>query len=261
MGLPYDNPPVTFIFTAKISSIKNIITSAATLLLTAFGLSAYGQTPAHSQIEVKGTVYDKTRYFAMQGVSVLGTSGQGTTTDSVGRYTIRLSATDSIYFSYLGKRTAKFPVKGVVPGFPMDISLAVTIDSLPLVVVRPKLHRYDSLENREEYRKVFEYQPEYLTGNGGISLDMLLSGKKNRQMLALQRRLIEEEEDKYVDYRFNKTLVRKITGLQRPALDTFMRIYRPTYEFILNCENDYEFYKYIKDCGIYFSKTYLQPAP
>jgi len=24
----------------------------------------------------------------------------------------------------------------------------------------------------------------------------------------------------------------------------------------VNCENDYEFYKYIKDCGMYFSDHY-----
>ncbi len=214
---------------------------------------------ALAQVEVKGTVYDKSRFFAMQGVSVLGTNGQGTATDSMGHYKIRLASEDSIYFSYLGKQTARFPVKGIVSGYPLDISLAVNVDSLPLVVVRPKPYRYDSLDNREEYRKVFEYSPDYFaTGSGGIglNLDMLLSGKKNRQMLALQRRLIEQEQDKYVDYRFNKTLVKKITGLQRPALDTFMRIYRPTYEFILNCENDYEFYKYIKDCGLYFSRVW-----
>lgn len=214
---------------------------------------------AFAQMEVKGTVYDKTRYFAMQGVSVLGTSGQGTSTDSMGHYKIRLGANDSVYFSYLGRQTARFPVKGLVAGYPLDISLAVNIDSLPLVVVRPKLYRYDSLENREEYRRVFEYEPDYFaSGSGGVglNLDMLLSGRKNRQMLALQRRLLEQERDKYVDHRFNKTLVRKITGLERPALDTFMRIYRPTYEFILNCENDYEFYKYIKDCGVYFSRVW-----
>ena len=213
----------------------------------------------HAQVEVKGAVYDKSRLFAMQGVSVLGTAGQGTMTDSTGHYVIRLGADDSIYFSYLGKYTARFPVKGIVAGYPLNISLAVVIDSLPLVVVRPKLYRYDSLENREEYRRVFEYEPDYFaSGSGGVglNLDMLFSGKKNRQMLALQRRLLEEERDKYVDHRFNKTLVRKITGLKAPALDTFMRVYRPSYEFIQNCENDYEFYKYIKDCGLYFSRTW-----
>lgn len=215
---------------------------------------------AHGQMDVRGAVFDRSQLFAMPGVSVLGTSGKGTETDSTGHYSIRLNADDSIYFSYLGKHTAKFPVKGIAPGYPFDMSLAVDVDSLPLVIVRPKLYRYDSLENRDEYRRVFDYEPEYLTdgGSGGVgfNLDMLFSGRKNRQMLALQRRLIEEEQDKYVDHRFNKTIVKKITGLQRPALDTFMRIYRPTYEFILSCENDYEFYKYIKDCGLYFERVW-----
>jgi len=214
---------------------------------------------AFAQVEVKGTVYDKSRLFAMQGVSVMGTNGQGTMTDSTGHYKIKLAAGDSVYFSYLGKQTARFPVKGIVPGYPLDISLAVNVYSLPLVVVRPKPYRYDSLDNREEYRRVFDYSPDYFSsGSGGVglNLDLLLSGRKNRQMLALQRRLLEQEQDKYIDYRFNKTLVKKITGLQRPALDTFMRMYRPTYEFILNCENDYEFYKYIKDCGLYFSRVW-----
>jgi hypothetical protein len=210
---------------------------------------------ASGQVEIRGTVYDRSRLFAMPGVSVLGTSGQGTMTDSAGRYTIRLNKSDSIYFSYLGKATVKFPVKTIAPNYPMDMSLGVSVDSLPLVVVRPKVYRYDSLENREEYRRVFEYQqPDYLgaanEGLGvGLNLDALFNAKKIRQTLALQQRLIEQEHDKYVDHRFSKTLVRKITGLPSPAIDTFMRVYRPSYEFIQRCENDYEYYKYIRDWG------------
>ena len=220
---------------------------------------------AHAQVEVRGTVYDQSQLFAMPGVSVMGTSGQGTTTDSLGRYKLKLSPEDSIFFSYLGRRTAKYPVKRIARDYPLDMSLAVRVDSLPLVVVRPKPYRYDSAENRDEYRKVFEYQPDYVVGgeNGGVgfNLDMLFNARKNRQTLSLQRRLLEEEQDKYVDYRFNKTLVRRITGLQRPAIDTFMRLYRPSYQFIRNCENDYEFYKYIRDCGIYFLAMWKQEHP
>jgi len=109
------------------------------------------------------------------------------------------------------------------------ISQAVNVDSLPLVIVRPRLYRYDSLENREEYRRIFEYQPDYLVGgaNGGVgfNLDMLFNARKNRRMEAFRQRLLWEEREKYVDHRFNRTLVKKITGLQRLALDTFMRIY------------------------------------
>jgi plasmid maintenance system killer protein len=220
---------------------------------------------ALGQVEVKGTVYDRSQLFAMPGVSVLGTSGAGTMTDSTGHYSIRLNSGDSIYFSYLGKFTTKFPVKRIAPGYPFNMSLAVNVDSLPLVVVRPKLYRYDSAENREEYRRVFDYQPDDPLGNGnggvGFNLDILFNGRKNRQMLALQRRLVEEERDKYIDHRFNKILVKKITGLKGAALDTFMRVYRPSYEFILGCENDYEFLKYIKDCGLYFSRTRKEEHP
>ena len=217
-----------------------------------------------AQFEVHGTVYDKSRYFAMPGVSVMSTAGQGTMTDSAGHYRIRVTRKDSIYFSYLGKATVKFPITIIDPNSPMDISIAVAIDSLPLVVVRPKAYRYDSMENRDEYRKVFDYEPDYIgSGQGGvgINLDMLFGARRNRQMLALKRRLIEEEQDKYVDYRFNRTLVRRITGLQRPALDQFMRMYRPTYDYIKSCENDYEFYKYIKECSVYFLRTYKADNP
>jgi hypothetical protein len=237
------------------------------LLPIALFLLTLVSSEVSGQIVVNGTVYDRSRYFAMPGVSVMGTSGQGTMTDSTGQYHIRVHPKDSIYFSYLGKATVKFPVKSIATNYPMDISLAVTIDSLPLVVVRPRAYRYDSMENREEYRKVFDYDPQGAVGPSssglgvGVNLDMLFGARRNHQMLSLQRRLIEEEQDKYVDYRFNRVLVRKITGLQGAPLDAFMRMYRPSYDFIKNCENDYEFYKYVKDCGAYFTQIWKQDNP
>jgi hypothetical protein len=232
------------------------------ILLAALFLASQS---ALGQIEVHGTVYDRSRYFAMPGVSVMSTAGQGTMTDSIGQYRLRVARRDSIFFSYLGKATVKFPIRSIDPNSPMDISIAVAVDSLPLVVVRPKAYRYDSMENRDEYRKIFDYEPDYVgqgEGGAGVNLDLLFGARRNRQMLSLQRRLIEEEEDKYVDYRFNRTLVRRITGLERPALDLFMKMYRPSYDFIKSCENDYEFYKYIKDCGTYFLRTYkLETSP
>jgi carboxypeptidase-like protein len=216
------------------------------------------------QMEVRGTVYDRSRYFALPGVSVLSTSGLGTMTDSTGQYHLRVTRKDSISFSYLGRSTAKFPIRNISVNSPMDISLAVAVDSLPLVVVRPKPYRYDSMANRDEYRKIFDYEPDYVgqgEGGAGINLDMLFGARRNRQMLALKTRLIEEEQEKYVDYRFNRTLVRQITGLDRPALELFMHMYRPTYDFVKSCENEYEFYKYIKDCGIYFMRTYKIDTP
>ena len=66
-------------------------------------------------------------------------------------------------------------------------------------------------------------------------------------MLSFQRRLIAEEEDKFIDHRFSKTLVKKITALSGTELEKFMKIYRPTLEFTQE-SNEYEFYSYIKIC-------------
>ncbi|HWK05007.1 MAG TPA: hypothetical protein VNS58_15300 [Puia sp.] len=226
---------------------------------------------AAGQVQIKGTIYDRSLRFALPGVSVMATSGGGTATDSLGHYSIRLFSGDSIYFSYLGRFTARFPVKNLSPNQPFDMSLQVAIDSLPSVYVRPKDYRMDSLENREEYRKIFDYGgPDYINnmkvGKGGrmgvgLDFDMLFQGRQIRRMEAFQRRLQEEERDRYVDHRFTKSLVKRITGLQPPALDTFMRQYRPSYEFIQGCENEYEYYKYIYDWGKYFSELWKRDHP
>ena len=237
-----------------------------TFLFLVLGL-ALGGPAVLAQVEVHGTVYDQSQRFPMRGVSVVSAGGIGTMTDSLGRYRIRLPLTDSIFFSYLGRTTSRFPVKEIPAGIPFDMSLAVAVDSLPTVLVREPSYRLDSLENRKEYQKVFEYEPAYLknmkggsmrrAGFGvGLDLDMLLDPKANRRMLALQKRLEEEEQDKYIDHRWNRAMVRRITGLEPPKLDSFMRQYRPSYSFIQACETDYEFYKYIQEWGRFFEENW-----
>src|ERR1700761_5921807 len=95
----------------------------------------------------------------------------------------------------------------------------------------------------------------------GIDLDMIFDGKKAKQIERLQKRLGEEEQDKYVDHRWNKPLVRRITGLQPPALDTFMRQYRPSYELIQSCETEYEYYHYIQEWGKLFAADWKNAHP
>lgn len=220
---------------------------------------------ANAQVQVEGTVYDMTQQYPMRGVSVVSTGGRGTMTDSLGRYRIVVAAADSLYFSYLGRGTAKFPVKDLPPGYPFDMSLQVAVDTLPAATVWNPSYRLDSLENRKEYRKAFDYEGGMLhdmkmerrPGFGvGLDLDMLIDGKANRRMEALKSRLEWEEKDKYVDHHWNRAIVRKITGLEPPALDTFMRQYRPGYEFIRSCETEYEFYKYIQEWGRFFDEDW-----
>jgi hypothetical protein len=221
---------------------------------------------AIAQVELKGTVYDRSQLYPLAGVSVLSTSGAGTATVGGGGYRIWLTKRDSISFSYLGKATAKIPIKNLDPNLAFDMSLQVDAVTMASVLVWSRNYREDSALNRAEYQKVFNYGKTYVdnmkmdkrgAGLGvGLDFDMMFDGGANRRMLAFQKRLEDEEKDKYIDHRFTKALVKRVTGLEPPALDTFMREYRPTYEFLQTFETDYEFYKFISESAKYFSENW-----
>ena len=55
-----------------------------------------------------------------------------------------------------------------------------------------------------------------------LDLDQLIgmfNFQKNRRMAAFRQRLIREEEDKAIDHRFTKALIKKLTGLSDKPLD------------------------------------------
>jgi len=219
--------------------------------------------PAVAQFKVKGTVYDSSRFYPLQAVTVLSTAGKGTFTDAIGNYEIDVSEKDSIWFSYLGKPTIKYPVLKMNDPLHFDISLHINITVLRGVTVMPRNYRQDSIQNRRDYAKIFDYEKPRLTptmgggpGGVGVGFDLdeiirMFQFRRNKNMLRFQERLIEQEQDKFVDHRFNKQLVRRLTNLSDEKLDSFMTLYRPGYQFTL-LSSDYEFQSYIKKCYQYF---------
>ncbi len=193
----------------------------------------------------------------LDGVSVISTSGRGTATDSSGNYYLVVNPEDSIYFSYLGRATVKYPVSGINSFSSFDIALHVDPTELREVKVMPKNYHMDSLQNRKDYEKYFDYKkPGFKITDGsaglgmgaGVDLNQLIEMfefDKKRRALAFQHRLIEDEQDKYVDHRFNASMVLKITHLQGDELDSFMLKYRPSYTFCKRA-TDYDLLDYVK---------------
>lgn len=219
--------------------------------------------------KVRGTVYDSSQHYPLEAVSVISTSGRGTVTNSEGVYEIDVAASDSIWFSYLGKPTMKFPIASIQNILQFNISLHVSIPTLKEVKIRPRNYRQDSIQNREDYAKVFNYQkpklktvaPQYGAGVG-FDLDEIVNMfrfKRNRSIANFQKRLLQQEEDKFIDYRFSKSLVRRLTLLTGNELDSFMRLYRPSYTFT-KFANDYDFQAYIKQAHLRFENG-LPPLP
>jgi hypothetical protein len=215
---------------------------------------------ASSQVWLTGKVYDSTRMVSIPFVKVTSKKGLITYTDSIGRYGMSIDKLDSICFTYKGKSTSFFPVNTIRYPAGFDIALQVTVQdryqTLKEVVVIAKSYRQDSAENRERYNKIFNFENGgvQLTSSGNIdpnSLIGLFKFRKNKTMRSFRNRLIEEEQQKFINSRFTKGLVRQITALPEKDIERFMLLWRPPYELVAFSE-EYQFHQYILDASKYF---------
>ncbi len=223
------------------------------LLLVLFAGSIFSGPVLAQQVTISGTVYDLSARRPLEAVGVISTSGKGTITDSMGRYSITVSAQDSIWFSLIGKTTMKYPVDTISNTENFNVMLHLRAFDLPDVVVRNSYYRFDSIQNRRDNAKAFDFRkptlrlssnPNYNPGGltAGFDINEIINMfrfKRTASLLNLQRRLLMQEQEKYVDSRFTKPFVRKITRLTSPDLDSFMVRYRPDYETLLRL-NDLE---------------------
>jgi hypothetical protein len=119
-------------------------------LIILTGLLSFATGIALSQVKVSGRVFDMTQSIPLQSVSVMSTGGTGTVTDSSGHYMIVVHETDSLWFSYLGKPTPKYPVLTIANLQNFEISLHVNVTELKQVMVKPRNYKLDSTQNRED---------------------------------------------------------------------------------------------------------------
>ena len=240
-----------------LAALKNKSLHIICATLVAFLFSFYS---SHAQtFRLKGVVYDSARVYPLQAVSVLKSSGSGTMTDANGRYELEVSESDSVWFSYLNKPTVKYAVAKIFDSQRFDVALHIHIPVLKEIVLRPKNYRFDSLQNRLDYAKAFNWEKPMLKPNinpgqygTAVGFDLqeiirMFQFRKNKSMELFQERLLQQEREKFIDYRFNKALVLRLSGLTGAARDRFMVRTRPTYEFCI-AVNDYDFHSYIKFC-------------
>ncbi len=223
------------------------------LILLVFLQFLFSGSVSAQQFYLKGVVYDSTRFFPLESVTVLSSAGRGAVTNAQGKYEILVNENDSVWFSYLGKPTQKYAVSAIQNETQFDISLQITIPVLKEIRLKPRNYKMDSIQNRLDYAKIFEYEKAKLrpsVSSAGVGFDIneiirMFQFRKNKSMLATQRRLLEDERDAFVNSRFNKGLIVRLTGLKGGDLDTFIMLYKPDYDFAL-VTPEYDFQLYIK---------------
>jgi len=238
-----------------------ITASIKFLILFSFVLVA-GKLSA--QYKVKGVVFDSSRLYRIEAVSVMTTGGRMSITDSMGRYQIDVGEKDSIWFSYLGKPTPKYPVLKIPDVNQFNIALQLKTDVMAEIKIKTRSYREDSVQNRKDYAKIFDFHRPNIASmttigptGAGIDLDELIrvfQFRKNKQTEKFKERLEEQERQKFIDHRFSKLLVKRLTALDGNDLDVFMIRYRPSYAFAL-VASDYDFQLYIKKCYELFKQT------
>lgn len=232
-----------------------------------FLLQALWAMNALGQITISGTVYDSSKLYVIPGVSVYSTSGATAITDSLGAYHINVTEKDSLSFFYRGKSTVKFAVKTMNNYTAFDVSLLIRVKDnkyklLKGVTVFSNTYQEDSIENRLTYAKGFNpdrpgIHSTYEDGGAaGLDFDALVGAfqfKKNKENKAFQKRLMGDEEDQYVDNRFNSKIISRITGLKGDTLLRYKKLYRPSYFFVATSTLT-EFYEYILNTSYAFRR-------
>ena len=176
-----------------------------------------------------------------------------------GSYRIQAMPGDHISFSSVGYKADTIKVTASMLTADAPIYLDVKPQNLQAVRVG-ELSNYqlDSLDRRKEYAWVYDHEntPKMARdrqGADGVGVTLNVfrnSGTAAKQRVHLKERLDKEEKDYYVDSRYNKDYVSKITKLKGDSLTEFMRRYRPSYDYCRRAAN--------VDILVYISDSYKQ---
>ncbi|MEJ7693435.1 carboxypeptidase-like regulatory domain-containing protein [Daejeonella sp.] len=235
----------------------------------------------------RARVLDLVTKEAISGATVKGKSS--TLTDAEGNFSLtNVKAGDTLRIIHLGYRTYVFTFNALHPGFafgkPPEISLQRNSILLNEVFVSSfRDSRADSIKNREDFATEFAYKapsfkdifvlksPEESMarhvdvhrGNNPYSASNLMKidvlqmvsflSKNKTAPSKLQKALLQDEGDKYIDRLFSKEAVIALTKLKGDSLKNFMIQYRPTLA-VARSKTEYEMIAYIRTRYLEFIK-------
>lgn len=150
-----------------------------------------------------------------------------------------------LIFSHVGYRTDTIVVDTSMQAGDYPVYMEPKAQTLRAVEVGSlSNYQLDSLARREEYSWVYDHgTPPRLerkrTGDGvGVSLNIFRNASKEDQdREKLKKRLMREEEEHYIDFRYSRDYVSRLTKLKGDSLQQFMMHFRPTYDYCRKAAN------------------------
>ncbi len=202
-----------------------------------------------------GRIFSKNGEDTLKSVSIHNITEQRyDLSDEDGSYRIQVMAGDHVSFSSVGYKADTVTITESMLTNTYQISLAVRPQSLQSVSVVYSNYQLDSMDRRKEYAWVYDNgntpRFEHQRAGDGVGVEMNIfrnAGKPERQREKLQKRLSKEEQDYYVNFRYSKEYVTKITHFQGDSLIQFMKKYRPSYDYCRKAA-PVDILVYINDC-------------
>jgi hypothetical protein len=131
----------------------------------------------------------------------------------------------------------------------IQLQEVVVRDSIktPAEQLKQSQEEYSTIYSKGAVRDVLQVGGSNRGGGAGLSINALYSllSKEGKNARMLQKIIERDYRDAMIEYRFTKTLINKVTGLNGEQLTDFKQQYKPGYYFILEA-NDYQLIQYIQ---------------
>ena len=220
--------------------------------------------PGKAQQFLTGKIFKKNSTETLLSVSIHNITGNRyDLSDEDGSYHIQAAPGDHISFSSVGYRADTITVTASL----LTAACPIYLDIRPQELVAVRVgefnnYQLDSMDRKKEYAWVYAHDntPHVARdrqGADGVGVTMNIfrkSSDREKQRIHLEKRLEKEEEDYYVDFRYNESYVTKITHLKGDSLKEFMRRYRPSYDYCRKAAN-VDILVYINDSYKQYMKT------
>jgi len=158
-----------------------------------------------------------------------------TLVDDNGNFSIRTAAGHTLIITSPGYVSDTLFVTDMAPK-----KISMTVMSIALKQVNISASR-KAFNPREEYPEVYEKSKVYVLSPSSWF------GKEAHDARRLKRYFQMEQEQEKVDEAFNAAYVSSLVPLKGQALEDFMTMYRPSYDFIKN-NNRVSMAVYVNDC-------------
>lgn len=188
--------------------------------------------------------------------------GQHNISDMGGNYRIAARPGDTLVFTSAGYLNDTLLINMDMLAADYTVYLREKVVALPAVkVTENSSYQLDSLQRHEDYAWLLEKKHPVKLWNEkrpgddpGLSFSPIgYYSKGEVAKRRLKKRLKQEEEDYYVDFRFPRARVSQLTGLRGDSLDMFMIRFRPTYKWCRDA-NTMDILLYINDKLVLFRK-------